>query len=332
MQDDNPYCILNLMSTFLICSGSIKNMNTKNKILSFGMLMNGGATSVQPFKYSGKELDRMHGLNWYDHGARMSDPALGRWHVVDPLAEKYYDVSPYVMCGNDPVNCLDPDGKEIWVQYIDDEGKLQSFQYQIGMACEVANEFASKCVNILNELSSNEFAEPVMNELVKNTDYSYNISPNKSEGGPNTMQFDPTANGANINAALILNKEYSLGDLEKALGHELYHGYEQMTGNDPATVNGEVDAYLFESMIGVSQDLGNSSLMGLFYTHATTKIRYGDDNTDYYYNALTSFKQGSHANRGGLYNKHHISTSYRSTIQKRIHDYINMKNEYKYKK
>ena len=29
----------------------------------------GLANTVQPYKYSGKELDRMHGLNMFDHGA-----------------------------------------------------------------------------------------------------------------------------------------------------------------------------------------------------------------------------------------------------------------------
>ena len=28
----------------------------------------------QPYKYIGKELDRTHALNWYDHGARHYDP------------------------------------------------------------------------------------------------------------------------------------------------------------------------------------------------------------------------------------------------------------------
>ena len=46
--------------------------------------------AIQPYKYIGKELDRAHGLDWYDHGARHYDPVTGRWNVMDALAEKYY--------------------------------------------------------------------------------------------------------------------------------------------------------------------------------------------------------------------------------------------------
>ncbi len=70
--------------------------------------------SIQPYKYNGKEFDRMHGLNYYDYGARHYDPLLGRWHVMDPLAEKYYSVSPYAYCGNNPISRIDPDGKFWW--------------------------------------------------------------------------------------------------------------------------------------------------------------------------------------------------------------------------
>ena len=46
--------------------------------------------ATQPYKYIGKELDRTHGLDWYDHSARHYDPVTGRWNVMDALAEKYY--------------------------------------------------------------------------------------------------------------------------------------------------------------------------------------------------------------------------------------------------
>ena len=69
---------------------------------------------LQPFKYNGKELDMMHGLNTYDYGARQYDPTLGRWDRMDPMCEKYYSVSPYAYCGNNPVNRIDLDGREDW--------------------------------------------------------------------------------------------------------------------------------------------------------------------------------------------------------------------------
>ena len=70
--------------------------------------------NLQRYKYNGKELDRMHGLNFYDYSARQYDPLLCRFTQIDPLAEKYYWISPYVYCANNPVNAIDPDGKSIW--------------------------------------------------------------------------------------------------------------------------------------------------------------------------------------------------------------------------
>ena len=66
----------------------------------------------QPYKYNNKELDMNNGLNLYDYGARMYDPALGRWHVVDPSSEKYYGVTPYAYCNNNPIKNIDLDGRD----------------------------------------------------------------------------------------------------------------------------------------------------------------------------------------------------------------------------
>ena len=76
-----------------------------------GMFANTG--NVQPYKYNGKELDTQKGLNWYDYGARHYDPALERWHVQDPMQEKYYNSSQYVYCANNPVKYIDPNGCDV---------------------------------------------------------------------------------------------------------------------------------------------------------------------------------------------------------------------------
>lgn len=59
----------------------------------------------------------MHGLNTYDYGARQYNPVTARWDRMDPLCEKYYSVSPYVYCGNNPVNKFDPDGRIVKIWY-----------------------------------------------------------------------------------------------------------------------------------------------------------------------------------------------------------------------
>ena len=72
----------------------------------------GTTGNTQPYKYNGKELDTKQGLNWYDYGARHYDAALGRFTTNDPLAEKYYSMSPYTYCADNPVKFIDPNGME----------------------------------------------------------------------------------------------------------------------------------------------------------------------------------------------------------------------------
>ena len=98
----------------------MKPVGTRNFGVLFAESTN---TGLQPYMYNGKELDRMHALDWYDFGARHYDAALLRWHTMDPLCEKYYHISPYVFCGNNFVNAFDPNGRE-WDYITDKDGNI----------------------------------------------------------------------------------------------------------------------------------------------------------------------------------------------------------------
>ena len=82
-----------------------------NHYYPYGGLM-GESTNgdIQRYKYNGKDLDRMNGLDWYDYGARHMDGI--RFTTMDPMAEKYYGISPYAYCAGNPIRLVDPNGKE----------------------------------------------------------------------------------------------------------------------------------------------------------------------------------------------------------------------------
>ena len=73
------------------------------------------------WRYAGKE--EFPDLNQLDFGARMYDPFTARWTTMDPLAEKYYSISPYVYCADDPVSLVDYTGMEL-SDYYSLKGKL----------------------------------------------------------------------------------------------------------------------------------------------------------------------------------------------------------------
>ncbi|NLB63682.1 MAG: hypothetical protein GX801_06190, partial [Fibrobacter sp.] len=67
-----------------------------------------GQGENQNFGFNGKEF-YTH-VNWIDYGARFYNPALGRWHNVDAMAETYHTLSPYHFSGNNPVFFIEYNG------------------------------------------------------------------------------------------------------------------------------------------------------------------------------------------------------------------------------
>ena len=97
-----------------------------------GVIADHGTNKIsgQPYKFGGKELITANGLNEYDFGTRQCYQAVPHFTKPDPLYEKYYWLSPYLYCANNPVNAIDPDGCDIGS--FDENGYVidsQSFGY-----------------------------------------------------------------------------------------------------------------------------------------------------------------------------------------------------------
>lgn len=96
-------------------NGTVKQTN---EYYPFGNIFaESTGSEQQPYKYNGKELYTAQGLNLYDYHARYYDSQIARFTTIDPLAEKYYSISPYAYVGNNPVSRIDPDGMQAdWFQ------------------------------------------------------------------------------------------------------------------------------------------------------------------------------------------------------------------------
>lgn len=100
-----------LGSNRVVCSAS-GSVEQVNHYYPFGGLFGestGGET--QRYKYNDKVFDQTRGIKWYDYGARYMSPDVGRFITMDPMAEKYYSISPYAYCHNNPYNRIDPTGE-----------------------------------------------------------------------------------------------------------------------------------------------------------------------------------------------------------------------------
>lgn len=209
----------------------------------FGQSTNGDA---QRYKYNSKEFDRMHGLDWYDYGTRHMDGM--RFTTMDPMAEKYYNMSPYAYCGNNPINAIDINGDSIFYDLpIIERGKIvDKVRYTYGKYGETYgfgrngdlyqgdNTTIGHMTNALNRIrNGGEVGRGLVDFLQGRTGtnvvlaYSFNETTFNTDNITVNWDLIGTTGGVDIN-----------GNVERpayiGLAHELAHAYDMLS-------NGHVD-------------------------------------------------------------------------------------------
>jgi len=237
------------------------------------------------------------------------------FYTVDPLAEKYYSISPYAYCANNPVLFIDPNGQEIWIYYNDADGNQQKLQYTQGMKYEGDNAFVSASITSLNQMNSTEIGGQVLGELVgsKNQFNFTNTFAKDKDGNEvqNALSFAKSENGGGeIHAGALMGEKMQEGQKLESTAHELFHGYQyekgQTLNGSLATVNNEVGGYLFGRAVYYSynQDKGfgmmpwgNGTQAGDSYENAMNSLIWAPSfNYSQYSTAVNNFKSGSSVN------------------------------------
>jgi RHS repeat-associated protein len=189
--------------------------------------------------YNGKELQPEYNLQWYDYGARMYDPQLGRFHTQDRFSEKYYSFSNYSYGANNPVLMIDVNGDSLWITnstgFLGLGGK-ETIRYEDGNLYNKDGSaytgkvkgFLSKTVNALDEASTLSAGDNMVNELqssTQNVTVVRSFEGNSYEPGTNTVKFDPSSKNGGVNTRGGTERPTFIG-----LGHELAHGLDDVRG------------------------------------------------------------------------------------------------------
>ena len=132
-----------------------------------------GLKPLDKYKFGSKEVQTDFGLGWSDFGARMYDPQVGRWWVVDPLVKKHHTISPYSYVYSNPINMIDPDGRDaIFSVTRDKDGEINGVNISSTVYIQGSDASSSRAAE-LTESAATFFKSKTVNGMKVSLDISY---------------------------------------------------------------------------------------------------------------------------------------------------------------
>ena len=233
--------------------------------------------SLQQYKYNGKELDRVAGLNTYDYGARQYFSPVPTWDRMDALCEKYYNISPYAYCNNNPVNILDINGDSI--QFTGSHNEINQTVKTLNVS---THNFASININSDGMLTMSLHDDFNINSLNRSEKELYK-SLDKIINGSGIAMVNIVNNSPDVIVGNISNNTIDIGDIcnmptsakmtsTSVLMHELYENYNVQTQNmdiksaheKSARLEGRITGYMLDPWNRLIKATGKNRIPVLF--------------------------------------------------------------------
>jgi RHS repeat-associated protein len=189
--------------------------------------------TIPRYLFNAKEKDEESGMYYYEARYYAPPTFISR----DPLFEKYFWMSPYNYCGNNPVIYIDPTGEE-W--------DIDGIQYQPGQDCpEDAEQKTKDKWNTMNKIYTTDNGKKVIDEMNKEG-VVYKVSSESSPNGTSKESGKYVSNKDGSGGTIYL---YGNDKDMDNLSHEMFHGYQDLHGQGSASIHNEVEAYLFEASV-----------------------------------------------------------------------------------
>ena len=197
----------------------------RNDYYPFGSRWDDGLLSDNRYRYNGKEAQAFLNNPYLDYGARQYDSDGAVWLGKDPLSEKYYPISPYSFCANNPIKFVDSDGRDIKIWYKDNNGLSRSYVYS-GGSVTVANKFVNQVVEAYQYNKRNTGGDNPMTKAVEGNVMIIIVQtdgPNGYRSAFNTIDWNPE---------LGLETETTVLSPATSADHEFDHGLDDIASPD----------------------------------------------------------------------------------------------------